>query len=296
MATTALRELGQRAAVGRRQDVIFEIDADPRTRTHEPTAPPRTRSAPRRRPAGSPAPERVDMAEPPPPPRPLTLASTPQQVTLDLERSVLMVIDMQNDFCARGRLGRPPRRRLRARPRADRAAAAPAAAPGARPAAGWSGSTGATGPTSPTCRPTSTTCTSRTGQGIGLGEPLPGHGARVLEKDSWAAAVVDELEIEPQRHPRRQAPHQRLLGYAARLDPAQPRHPHHPLRRRQHRPVRPVHPDRRQLPRLRLRADRGLLRHHVAALLHRGDALERAQVLRLRRRVPSRSDGLATLG
>jgi nicotinamidase-related amidase len=34
-----------------------------------------------------------------------------------------------------------------------------------------------------------------TGQGIGLGDPLPGHGARVLEKDSWAAAVVDELEI-----------------------------------------------------------------------------------------------------
>ena len=35
------------------------------------------------------------------------------------------------------------------------------------------------------------------GRGIGLGEPLPGHGARVLQKDSWAAAVVDELNIEP---------------------------------------------------------------------------------------------------
>ena len=31
------------------------------------------------------------------------------------------------------------------------------------------------------------------GAGIGLGEPLPGSGARVLEKDSRAAAVVDEL-------------------------------------------------------------------------------------------------------
>jgi nicotinamidase-related amidase len=37
-----------------------------------------------------------------------------------------------------------------------------------------------------------------TGTGIGLGEPLPGHGAHVLEKDSWAAAVVDELAPEPQ--------------------------------------------------------------------------------------------------
>jgi len=36
-----------------------------------------------------------------------------------------------------------------------------------------------------------------TGQGIGLGDPLPKSGARVLEKDSWAAAVVDELAIVP---------------------------------------------------------------------------------------------------
>ncbi len=37
----------------------------------------------------------------------------------------------------------------------------------------------------------------RTGTGIGLGDPLPGSGARVLQKDSWAAAVVDELEQKP---------------------------------------------------------------------------------------------------
>ena len=35
------------------------------------------------------------------------------------------------------------------------------------------------------------------GVGIGLGDPLPGSGAHVLEKDSWAAAVVDELKQEP---------------------------------------------------------------------------------------------------
>ena len=35
------------------------------------------------------------------------------------------------------------------------------------------------------------------GTGIGLGDPLPGSGAHVLEKNSWAAAVVDELEQEP---------------------------------------------------------------------------------------------------
>jgi len=33
-----------------------------------------------------------------------------------------------------------------------------------------------------------------TGEGVGLGDPLPANGSPVLMKDSWAAAVVDELE------------------------------------------------------------------------------------------------------
>ncbi len=35
------------------------------------------------------------------------------------------------------------------------------------------------------------------GAGIGLGDPLRSNAAPVLEKDSWAAAVVDELAPEP---------------------------------------------------------------------------------------------------
>jgi nicotinamidase-related amidase len=35
------------------------------------------------------------------------------------------------------------------------------------------------------------------GEGVGLGDPLPSNGAPVLEAGSWAAAVVDELPIEP---------------------------------------------------------------------------------------------------
>ena len=37
-----------------------------------------------------------------------------------------------------------------------------------------------------------------TGAGVGLGDPLPANGAPVLAKGSWAAAVVDELEAQPQ--------------------------------------------------------------------------------------------------
>ena len=37
-----------------------------------------------------------------------------------------------------------------------------------------------------------------TGNGVGLGDPLPKNGAKVLTKGSWAAAVVEELEQLPQ--------------------------------------------------------------------------------------------------
>jgi nicotinamidase-related amidase len=37
-----------------------------------------------------------------------------------------------------------------------------------------------------------------TGVGVGLGDPLPKNGAKVLMAGSWAAAVVDELEQKPQ--------------------------------------------------------------------------------------------------
>ncbi len=37
-----------------------------------------------------------------------------------------------------------------------------------------------------------------TGDGVGLGDPLPANDAPVLIKESWAAAVVDELEQKPE--------------------------------------------------------------------------------------------------
>ena len=35
------------------------------------------------------------------------------------------------------------------------------------------------------------------GRGVGLGDALPGSGAKVLERGSWSAAVVDELAPDP---------------------------------------------------------------------------------------------------
>src|ERR1700759_4018387 len=44
----------------------------------------------------------VNMAMAAPPPQPVTIACAPQNVTVDLLRTAIIVIDMQNDFCAPG--------------------------------------------------------------------------------------------------------------------------------------------------------------------------------------------------
>src|SRR5882672_9682939 len=44
----------------------------------------------------------VDMATPPAKPVPLRIAAAPQNITIDLKRSAMVVIDMQNDFCTEG--------------------------------------------------------------------------------------------------------------------------------------------------------------------------------------------------
>lgn len=139
----------------------------------------------------------VDMAMAPPPPRPVRLDAEPQSLTIDLARTALIVIDMQNDFCAKGgwvdHLG--------ADYTPDRAPIAPLQAmiPPLRRAGvpivwvNWGNR-----PDLMNMAPNQHHLYKPRGVGIGLCEPLPGSGAHVLEKDSWAAAVVDELEVLPQ--------------------------------------------------------------------------------------------------
>lgn len=138
----------------------------------------------------------VDMAMPAPAPVPLTLAAQPQAVTVDLRRTAFIVVDMQNDFCAPGgwvdHLG--------ADYTPDRAPIAPLRkllgplrARGVKIVwVNWGNR-----PDLLNMPPNQLHLYKPSGVGIGLGEPLPGSGAHVLEKDSWAAAVVDELKPEP---------------------------------------------------------------------------------------------------
>jgi len=107
-----------------------------------------------------------------------------------------MVIDMQNDFCSAG--GWVDHLGLDYRP--DRAPIEPLRRllPAWRDAGGrvlwlnWGNR-----PDLANMPPNQHHLYKPTGTGIGLGEPLPGHGARVLQAGSWAAAVVDELDVKP---------------------------------------------------------------------------------------------------
>ncbi|HLG82235.1 MAG TPA: cysteine hydrolase [Bradyrhizobium sp.] len=139
----------------------------------------------------------VNMAMPQPSPAPVTIACAPQNVTLDLLRTAIVVIDMQNDFCAKGgwvdHIGgdyRPDRKPIEPLQRllpALRKADVPVIW------VNWGNR-----PDLANMPPNQIHLYKPKGTGTGLGDPLPGSGARVLEKDSWAAAIVDELPQEKQ--------------------------------------------------------------------------------------------------
>lgn len=141
-------------------------------------------------------PETVDLAMAPPPPRPAPLTAEPQNVVLDLQRTAIVVIDMQNDFCTKGgwvdhiggdyQSDRAPIEPLRRLLPALRAAQVPVVW------VNWGNR-----PDLANMPPNQIHLYKPTGSGTGLGEPLPGGRGNVLEKGSWAAAVVDELAPLP---------------------------------------------------------------------------------------------------
>lgn len=140
--------------------------------------------------------ETADITRPPLPPQVVTLKTETKTLRLDLAKAAILVIDMQNDFCHPdgwlAHIGvdvspaRTPIGPLQGVLPVLRSAQVPILWVnwGNRPdllniGAGlrhvYNG----------------------TGEGVGLGDPLPKNGAPVLIKDSWAAAVVDELEQHP---------------------------------------------------------------------------------------------------
>lgn len=137
----------------------------------------------------------VDLRRPTPVPRPVTVAALPQDLTVDLAASALIVVDMQNDFChADGWLASigvdvgPARRPID--PLAEhlptlRAAGVPVIW------LNWGNR-----PDRANLPPNVIHVYDPDGSSTGIGHPLGGdEDRRVLTEGSWSAAIVDDLEV-----------------------------------------------------------------------------------------------------
>lgn len=143
--------------------------------------------------------EVVDMTRPPRPVRKAALKAEPQDIVIDLSRTAVVVIDMQNDFCAAGgwfdSLGvdlsgvHAIYPRIRAVTESARSLDVPVI---------WVGF--GTRPDRANLAPITRYPFARVGGGIGLGDTIRGRGRsedhKVLEKGSWGAQVVAELEAQ----------------------------------------------------------------------------------------------------
>ncbi|TAG25493.1 MAG: isochorismatase family protein [Burkholderiales bacterium] len=132
-----------------------------------------------------------------PAPRAHTIAAHGKTLTLDLSRTALIVIDMQNDFChpdgwlASIGVDVAPARK----PIAPLAAMLPLWRHQRLPViwVNWGNR-----PDRANLSPAALHVYNPDGQSNGLGAKATEQSTKVLEKDSWGAAVVDELVPQPQ--------------------------------------------------------------------------------------------------
>lgn len=138
----------------------------------------------------------ADLVRRPPPPRVAEIAAEPQRISIDFNRTACIVIDMQNDFCAPG--GWLDHIGVDIAPARQPIAPLQALLPRLRSAKvpiiwlNWGNR-----PDRLNLSPSLLHVYNPNGRGIGLGDKLPRSGAPVLEKDSWAAAIVDGLAPQP---------------------------------------------------------------------------------------------------
>ncbi|WP_280302339.1 cysteine hydrolase family protein [Nocardia neocaledoniensis] len=139
--------------------------------------------------------ERVDLRRPRRTPRPLPLDALPTPLTADLTRSALIVVDMQNDFCAEG--GWLHSIGVDITPLAAAIDAVRALVPAARAAGlpiiwlNWGNREDLAN-----VPPGVAHVYDPQGIGAGIGSRMP-NGSKVLTKGSWGAALVDGLSTEP---------------------------------------------------------------------------------------------------
>ncbi len=137
----------------------------------------------------------LDLHRPPVTGRPVTVDANPTTIRFDSARTALIAVDLQNDFCTPGgwlaSLG------------VDVSVLQPAVdltaelLPGVRSAdipviwLNWGNR-----PDQANIPPGVAHVYDPAGVGEGIGHLLPGTGSRVLEKDSWGAALADGLAVD----------------------------------------------------------------------------------------------------
>jgi nicotinamidase-related amidase len=141
------------------------------------------------------SPDHVDLVRRDAPSRPLRVPAMPQELTIDLARTAIVVIDMQNDFCAPG--GWLHHIGVDVAPTRRAAWGLTSLLPVLRGAdvpvlwVNWGNR-----PDRLNLSPALLHVYNPAGDGVGLGDALPKSPA-VLEKSSWGAAIMDGLAAEP---------------------------------------------------------------------------------------------------
>ncbi|MCG8425012.1 MAG: cysteine hydrolase [Proteobacteria bacterium] len=131
------------------------------------------------------------------PPKPIEFAAQPRQVRIDIARTALLIVDMQNDFCSPGgyvdHLGGDcePARALF---EPINALTAELRRVGAHIVwVNWGNRADRRNLSASTLH-----AFHNLGSGLGIGDPLPSSdGSRILTRDSWSAAIADELDHRP---------------------------------------------------------------------------------------------------
>jgi nicotinamidase-related amidase len=137
-------------------------------------------------------PEIADLTRPALSAHLITLSTETKTLRLDLAKAAILVIDMQNDFCHPD--GWLAHIGVDVTPARSPIASLQTLLPILRKAqvpiiwVNWGNRPDLLNISAATRH-----VYNPTGNAIGLGDPLPKNGAPVLQKDSWAAAVIDEL-------------------------------------------------------------------------------------------------------
>jgi nicotinamidase-related amidase len=134
----------------------------------------------------------VDMSRPARPLRPLHIAAEPQSITIDANKTALLIVDMQNDFCSEGGWmhsrgidispNRKPIEPLKRMIEASRSAYIPVVW------VNWGVRKDLLN-----ISPSLQHAHNPHADAVNLASPVPGTRSEVIAKGSWGAEVVDEI-------------------------------------------------------------------------------------------------------